>query len=167
MTSTRCRRWRRWGFVASGLLSLSIPCIAASAHRAHPLHTTISELTVNGATQSAEVVIRVFADDLQRAVGGSGAPGDSAVAAYLRRHVDARDLHGRAATWTWCGQRRTNDLVWACLRTPVSDAMLGTALRVDIACALYDDQVNIVRLVSPRGRRTLLFTCRDATQRLP
>ena len=167
MTITRCGRWRRRGLVASAILCLAVPCIAASARRAHPLHTTISELTVNGTTGSAELVIRIFADDLHRAVGGRAAPGDSAVAAYLRRHVDARDPRGRAVTWAWCGQRRTNELVWACLRAPAPDRMLGTALRIDVACALYDDQVNIVRLVSPRGRRTLLFTCRDASQRMP
>jgi hypothetical protein len=147
--------------------TLASLCLTVRDGSAHPLHTTIAELTVRSDTRMAEVVVRVFADDLRRAVGGTGAPGDSAVAAYLGRHFVARDARGRSIAWAWCGQRRTDDLVWACLRAPVSDAMLGAELRVDVACALYDDQVNIVRLVSPRGRRTLLFTCGDRTQRLP
>lgn len=164
--ATTRRRWRP-GAIALALSTLAVPTVAARRSEAHPLHTTLAELTVRGDQRAAEVVVRVFADDLQRGVGGRTAPDESAAAGYVGRHFAARDPRGRPIAWTSCGQRRTDDLVWICLRAPVTDAMAGTELRVDIGCAIYDDQVNVVRVVSPRGRRTLLFTCRERTQRLP
>lgn len=156
--------------IALVLAALALPAVAVrqgEAHVVHPLHTTLAELTVRADQRMAEVVVRVFADDLQRGVGGRTTPADAAAAAYLARHFAARDGRGQPVSWTSCGQRRTDDLVWICLRAAVTDAMAGAELRVDVGCALYTDQVNIVRVVSPRGRRTLLFTCREPTQRLP
>lgn len=151
-------------FVAS---SLGAPSAGAAREGAHPLHTSITELTVQANARVAEVSVRLFADDLQRAVGARTAPGDAALAAYVGRHFVLLDARGRPVPWRWCGQRRADDLVWLCLRAPAPDALAGAALRVDLACAVYADQVNIVRLVTPRGRRTLLFTCQDTAQRLP
>ena len=149
------------------MMALAATSIAARRRDAHPLHTTLAELTVRSDQRTAEVVVRVFADDLQRGVGGRTAPDEAAAVRYVVRHFAARQGHGQPVAWTSCGQRRTDDLVWICLRAPVTNAMAGAELRVDIGCALYDDQVNVVRLVSPRARRTLLFTCGERTQRLP
>lgn len=167
MRATTARRRCRTGLAALAVAALVVTSVAARRGDAHPLHTTLSELTVRSEQRTAEVVVRVFADDLQRGVGSRTAPDETAAARYLGRHFAARDRRGQAIAWTSCGQRRTDDLVWICLRAPVTDAMAGSELRVDIGCAIYDDQVNVVRVVSPRGKKTLLFTCSERTQRLP
>ena len=96
---------------------------------AHPLHTTITELTEQRAAGTVRAVVRAFADDFGTAVsrqargrrGGASAADDAALA-YASARFGLVGGDGRALVLRSCGVRRTSDLVWICLEASAEDA---------------------------------------------
>jgi len=141
---------------------------------AHPLHTTLTELTYVGATSTAQVSLRVFADDFGAAAGRRAgvqpaidhSVPDSVALAYVRKTLTILDGEGRSLALAWCGRRRTGDLVWICLRAAAPGGLTGARVHARMLFELYDDQVNIVQVAGGTRRQTLLFTKGDGPKGL-
>ncbi len=163
---------RRW-VVCAGVVMLGLGALAASA-TAHPLHTTLTELTTlpDG---SLQIVTRVFLDDFSAAVtrrtptAGTPIPmpPDSAAARYLAETVLLTDGAGRRVPLVVTAMRRTEDLVWITLRAPGARPSPGTHLTMRVLFDRWDDQVNIVQCAIGARRQTLLFTKRDGSAAKP
>src|SRR2546425_4408401 len=95
---------------------------------AHPLHTTLTQLTYRDADRSVEVMVRGFADDFRAALGEDVT--DSAASAYVRSGVTIADRTGRPLPAAWCGLKRTGDVLWLCLRARAPLGPRGLRLRV-------------------------------------
>lgn len=142
---------------------------------AHPLHTTISELTFDPASKAMRLSIRVFNEDLAAAIakrsGASiqpkGAVADSAALSYVRKTISLVDQSGRALILTSCGSRPLNDLLVLCITTTATTGPSTLRLRQGMLVELYDDQVNVVQTRYGGRRRSLLFTRSSAAQGLP
>src|SRR5215204_961358 len=90
----------RCAIVAAGFIG----ALGVSARRAysHPLHTTLSELSI-AADGSVQIVLRAFVDDLSAAALGRAGPRsapvatppDSATVRYLARTLAVTDTGGR------------------------------------------------------------------------
>jgi hypothetical protein len=159
----------------TALAAVAIVALVVTATRAysHPLHTTMSELSLasDGRTQ---IVLRAFVDDFSAAVTGRGAgnapriatPADSQIARYVSGSVILSDPAGRRITLTLAGVKRSGDLVWVTLHsaTPVAP---NARLTNTVLFERYDDQVNIVQTSIAGRRRTLLFTRRDGAAAKP
>jgi len=156
----------RRAVVAAGFLG----ALGATARRAysHPLHTTLSELSI-AADGSVQIVLRAFVDDLSAAALGRAGPQpapvatppDSATARYLARTLAVIDAAGHRVTLGLAGVRRSGDLLWVTLRTPPAPGRVGVRLTNRVLFDRYDDQVNVVQTSVAGRRRTLLFTKRD------
>lgn len=133
----------------------------------HPLHTTLTQLAYRDADRTVEATVRVFADDFRAALGRGRDVTDSAAAAYLRSTFTLADPAGRPLAITWCGLRRTSDLLWLCLRAPVAQGLSGLRVRVALLFDRYADQINIVQASYAGRRAALLFTGGDAAKTLP
>ena len=163
MTGARAARFAL--MVAAALALFSPPRPLA----AHPLHTTITELTEDRARGTVRAVIRVFADDFGTIVArrSRGAPlSDATAFAYVSSTFSFTDRAGRILSVQSCGMRRTSDLVWVCVeaRSPAGLALLS--VRNAVMCDLFDDQVNVVQGTIGGSRRSLLFTRGDRAKRL-
>jgi hypothetical protein len=140
---------------------------AATAY-SHPLHTTLTEVSVAPDGQ-LQIVLRAFVDDFSAAVTGRpgpmsppiAIPTDSAIARYLAGVVSVSDAGGRRVGLAVVSARRSGDLLWITLRAPVAPAAVGVRLTNRVLFERYDDQVNIVQTSIAGRRRTLLFTKRD------
>jgi hypothetical protein len=156
----------RRAIVAAGFIA----ALGVSARRAysHPLHTTLSELSI-AADGSVQIVLRAFVDDLSAAALGRAGPQpapvatppDSATARYLGGTLAVIDAAGRRVALSLAGVRRTGDLLWVTLRTPTSPGRGDVRLTNRVLFERYDDQVNVVQTSVAGRRRTLLFTKRD------
>lgn len=142
---------------------------------AHPLHTTMTELTEDRARGIVRATIRVFADDFGTAVtrsvrGRAIAPGaewDAAAIAYTARAFAMIDAAGRPLALVSCGIRRTADLVWVCLEARTPRKLETLQVRNAVLCDLFDDQVNVVQGTLASGqRRSLLFVKGDGWKRV-
>lgn len=150
---------------------------AASARlaEAHPLHTTLSEITYDPPGRAIRMSVRVFVDDFSSAVlhGRAAAPGapivvppDTAMVRYLASRIALLDRTGRVITLRWCGARRSGDLLFICLRAPAARAPANARLRNAILTELFADQVNIVQAALGGARQTVLFTPGDGAKPL-
>ena len=130
---------------------------------AHPLHTTVTQLAWRPADRTVELTIRSFAEDFQAVAGGT----DSTMAVYLRSAVTVADRVGKALPLTWCGVRRTGDLLWLCVRAPAPQGPSGLQLHVRLLFERFRDQINIIQAQYEGRRESMLFAPGDAPRRLP
>jgi hypothetical protein len=143
--------------------------VAPGALAAHPLHSTITEITQDRAKGVVRATIRVFADDFGTAVGRSakgratpaGPDWDAAVAAYLATSFGLQDAQGRSVSVRSCGVKRIADLLWLCVEGATTQPLETLRVRNAILCDLFDDQVNVVQGTTTTGRRSLLFVRGD------
>ena len=155
---------------ALGVAICAALSLDASSGRAHPLHTTLVQLTYDERAHTMEGSIRVFAGDFAAAVAkhaGAKTPEDDRVAdaaafAYVNSTFRFADASGRALPITWCGSKRANDLLWLCVR--VASAPSALKLSDQMLCELFDDQINIVQTVSGEKHASMLFTKGDGAK---
>jgi hypothetical protein len=152
-----------------------IACVSSSTLGAgssawnHPLHTTLTEVTLDAADGTTRVTIRAFADDFSAAAArhahtpppADGRVSDAVAAAYVLAAVRVTDPSAQPAPLTWGGMRRTGNLLWITMRIPSLRSLDGVKLGCAILFELYADQVNIVQAAAAGRRRTLLFTPGD------
>lgn len=149
--------WRSWRIVCRAVLAAAVALpLARGTANAHPLHTTMTEITAGPAPGALHIVIRVFADDFQRA----SAPVGGDVMAYLRRTFVLRS-GARVLSLRPCGTRRSGELLWICVDASAPSANSPIELRDALLCELYDDQVNLVRSLVGTVPRSILFTRGD------
>lgn len=160
---------RHWARRTVAVLGLALAgAILARPAPAHPLHTTITELTYQPAGREVRVVMRVFADDLgaavARASGGQNTP--AAVARYVQRGFALTGPDGRRIPLQWQGMQRQEDLVWIRLQGRAPAGLAGGSVVNTVLQELFSDQVNVVKVQLPKQERTLLFTRGAAPKRL-
>ena len=136
---------------------------------AHPLHTTITDLTLDARTRKVQAVIRIFADDFEAAVAGprKGTTDDRSKAAYVARQFVVRGADGKPIALRWRGSKLTDDLLWIQLEGEAPRGLRGATVMNAMASELFGDQVNIVKARYGTQQRTLLFTRGARPKRLP
>ena len=155
--------------IRRAILALALAVAVPGVARAHPLHSTITELTEDRAHGTVRGTIRVFADDFGTAVthsvhGRTLAPGaqwDAAALAYVASVFGFTDASGRPLVVHSCGTRRTLDLLWICVEASSPGGLAPLKVRNAILCDLFDDQVNVVQGTAAGSRRSVLFTKGD------
>lgn len=157
----------------AGAVALTLSMAAPLA--AHPLRTTITELTEDRGRGVARATIRVFADDFATAVKrvarnaalpSSGPAWDAASLRYASFAFTFADKSGRALSARSCGVRRTADLLWLCLEVDAVNGLSALTVRNTMLCDLFEDQVNVVQGTIGGARRSLLFTRGDRVKPL-
>ncbi len=149
--------------VSSGILS--------APASAHPLHTSLTEISYDARVRAYVVSIRVFADDFGATVAmrtgapalAGGVPADAAVARYVASSLRFADGAGRPLAPSWCGMRRAAEALFVCVRV-AAPAGGGLRLRNALLVDRFADQVNIVRATVAGAVRTVLFTAGDGVK---
>jgi hypothetical protein len=140
---------------------------------AHPLHTTLAELTYDAAARTFSVSLRVFADDFSAAVnaasgkrGAASPPDDSAMFRYVRERFAILSPQGASAPLSWCGARRVAETLLLCVRAASPWPITGARVKNALLTEVFSDQVNMVQSSHGGKRRLLLFTSRDGPKSL-
>jgi hypothetical protein len=147
---------------------------------AHPLHTSLAELTYDAAAREIRLSIRVFVDDLikasaayarQRSAGvgtlSKPASTESPILAYARFAFVVADRAGKRLSLASCGGKRVGDLMWLCFHSSAPLGPAGFQIADRILFDLYSDQINIVQAAYGGQKPSLLFTRGDGFKRLP
>jgi hypothetical protein len=160
----------------AGIAALAVAIVlgAPKAVDAHPLHTTLTEVTVDATAHTVRAVVRVFADDFGTALARhvhaatppAGRAWDDAAASYLAAALSIADRANRPIALHSCGTRRSADLLWICLEGTTPESVRELRGRNSILCDLFDDQVNIVQAVAGTDKHSVLFTHGDGLKRL-
>jgi hypothetical protein len=135
----------------------------------HPMHTAVAEITHVAGRSSADISIRVFADDFGTVVTGEPgtAAADSAMSRYVRGRFALADPAGHPMALEWAGARREGDVIRINLAVPAAGGLKGARVRIALLCERFDDQINIVRATYESRSTTLLFTPGDPEKVLP
>jgi len=142
--------------------------VGARPALAHPLHTSLAEMTQK-ANGEFTISLRVFADDFLRHSGapepatGGGRP-DARIVDYLRRTFVVIDRNGRGLPLKWCGSSRVSDLLVICLSGRISGGLRGARVRYSVLTDLFPDQINVLQIATGSGRQNLLFTPGETTR---
>ena len=172
MVTQRLRRRGAAIGIALSLCLIAIPSVPRAA-QAHPLHTTLVQMTFDEHSHVLTATIRIFAGDFAAAVakrGGTRAPDDDRVTdeaafGYVSGTFRLTDAAGHPVPLQWCGSRRVGDLLWLCVRAPAGAAPSTIALSDQMLCELFDDQINIVQAVMGDRHSSALFTKGDGAKR--
>jgi len=155
-------------------LWIKLLALALVGGRAHPMHTTVTEVVQEDAGGRASIQVRVYVDDLQTAVplpggveGADSAAADSAMARYLRGTFALADRTGRPVRLAWAGAERTGDVILLRLRGEVPGGLAGARVTSLVLCEHFEDQVNVVRAEYAGRTTTLLFTRGETAKVLP
>ncbi|MEO7520337.1 MAG: DUF6702 family protein [Gemmatimonas sp.] len=160
---------------AQAMVGAMAVALTSQVALAHPLHTTLAELSYDAAARVFNLSLRVFADDFSAAVSASGgkrtggaaaAPSDTAMFRYVRERFAVLSATGQAAPLQWCGVRRAGDVLFLCLRGANEFPMRGAKVRSSLLSEVFRDQVNMVQATTGGKRRMLLFTNRDGAKAL-
>jgi len=131
---------------------------------AHPMHTSVTEVTQDASTRSVVVTLRVFADDFGSAAPDRVGPGAEA---YVRAHFELTGPKGALVALRWEGATLSGDVVQIRLRADLPGGLRGTRVRTTLLCERFPDQVNIVRATYGGRTTSLLFTRGDQAKALP
>jgi len=156
-------RLTRWGYLGSVVLSV----LLAGRLAAHPIHSTLTEVTYDPKAGRVEVVLRVFADDFGTAVARAHAGQTTPMARYIGSKLQIQDRRGQAIPLRWVDARRTEEVIWIRMQGAAPAGLRGATIRNELVFDLFDDQVNILKARYRGGQQTLLFTRAARVKRLP
>jgi hypothetical protein len=152
------------GFLFS--LSLYLFCPAA----AHKFHVSFTQIEFNVAEKTAEITIRVFADDLENALSqrsGKSVKLDhkdapALIASYLRETVELKGRNGQVKKLTWIGMEPKADVVMLYVEAKMPEGLSGAQLRQRVFFELFEDQVNQVLLKASDHKASVEFKRGDS-----
>lgn len=170
-----------------GLAAIALACLGNSYFTStarsgslspHKIHVTVSQLEYDPKAQSVEIVMRVFADDLENALSQmikrqikldpDSARKDKVVGqnvlAYLRNTFELKSKAGRTVKLGWVGLEWQTDMFWLYFegKLPANSGTLeGTQIRNKVFCDLYEDQVNIVNTKIQSKQIGFMFDPKD------
>jgi len=141
----------------------------------HKFHVSVTQIEYNQKEQSAEITIRVFADDLETAlsqhakrpikIDPAKANKDKqlgeTVIAYLRDRFQLKTLAGRPVKLGWVGLEWQADMFWLYVEGKLPNGLEGAQLRNKVFQELFEDQVNIVNSKIDGKQIGLMFDPKD------
>ncbi|MEO5589125.1 MAG: DUF6702 family protein [Gemmatimonadaceae bacterium] len=157
---------------AALFVTLSMPAI--SSHQvasAHPLHTSLAELSFDRQSRTLEVSLRVFVDDFTAASvvwhqTSTLKTTASPLVGYARSVFTVREANGTAVDLASCGGKRVGDLMWLCFRGHLTGEPAGLSVASQVLFGKYKDQINVVQADFDGRKSNLLFTPGDRTKKL-
>jgi hypothetical protein len=148
-------------------------------HYSHKIHVSVMNLEFDRPKQTVEIVIRVFTDDLENALGrrakqamkidlataGKDRQFIEQVMAYLRGGFELKNKAGRPVALSWNGVEGQPDgqadMIWIFVKGRMPGGLEGAQMRDKIFCELFDDQVNIVNAKHQGKQIGLMFEPKD------
>lgn len=152
--------------ICASLWLCSFSYIAA----AHKFYVSITQIEYNQQEKSAEIIIRIFADDLESALGkrtgrsvkiGQATDFDQLALGYLRDTFELKNGSGRIVRFNWVGKEVQTDMVWIYIEAKMPEGLIGAQLRNRILFDVFSDQVNIVNTKYNGKQVGLMYQQRD------
>lgn len=133
----------------------------------HDYHVSVTQMQYNASSRSFEVSIRIFTDDLEKALSQSHSKqrfvikdndqNDRFVEEYIRKSFVLTDSQKRNAPIKYVGKEQEADATWVYLEIPFQGALNGCKLLNVTLMEVFDDQVNMTNVKFQSEKRTFLF----------
>ncbi|MBK0401982.1 hypothetical protein I5M27_03235 [Adhaeribacter sp. BT258] len=148
---------------------LLLVCLLAIFQKAeaHPYHVSIAEVKYNAKTQSLEIALKIFTDDLEKTLSDlvrkpvlltSDAAVQKLLETYFQKNFNVALSHNQVEVPRLLGFEKQDDAHWFYLDIPVKASQLVTAkLRNQVLIQTFPDQTNLTNLEINGQKRTLIF----------
>jgi hypothetical protein len=134
------------------LLALAMTTSLASAPP-HPIHSSVTSLTVDARTAVVAIDVRVYTDDLEQALGADWLP---RIAGYVSHSIVLRAADGQRLPLGSCGVTIVEGMARICMRGGLRSTT-GLRLGVTLLTERFADQVNVVKTEVAGRSQTMLF----------
>jgi hypothetical protein len=123
-------------------------------------------MVYNSKEQLFELSIRVFTDDLEKALTtASGASvhlsnakkDDPLLEKYVRAHVAYMTPQRQPKPLNYVGHEEEADANWIYMEMPYTEPFRGGVMKQNILIDLFDDQVNMVNVTYQGRKKTFVF----------
>jgi len=127
----------------------------------HPIHSSAAVLELAPGARTAQLQVRVFADDFP--------PGTDRQAAvlYLQKRFILTDREGSPMPLSLLGTRTDGVVLILTLTAPAPRGLAGARIWHGVLAERFADQVNIVQARYAGRSASLLFTAEDGPKTLP
>lgn len=155
-------------YVFLPLLLLAAGGLLMSFQR-HDFHTSLTQMQFEAKSQTVEISIRMFTDDLETALtrenGGKpvqfGGPTklDQLLEKYVRKHFVMADSQRKTRAYSYVGYEQEADAHWVYIEMPAAgaDTFKNVVIKQDILMDLFSDQVNLVNIQYNQQKKTVVF----------
>ncbi len=145
----------------------------------HDFHTSLTEINYNPASGSLEITIRVFTDDFENALiklsgnkkisinSTAKDHNDPLIEQYINRHFALISPQKETRKGTYLGRETEGDATWLYYEIPNSRNTKGYTLMNDIMQELFDDQTNLVNIIYPKEKKTIIYNSKVKTAVFP
>ncbi|MCF0072349.1 hypothetical protein LZD49_17845 [Dyadobacter sp. CY261] len=133
----------------------------------HDYHVSVTQMQYNSSSRSFEVSIRIFTDDLEKALSQSHSKerfvvkdndqNDRFVEDYIRKSFVLTDSQKKNAIIKYIGKEQEADATWIYLEIPFQGALNGCRLLNVTLMEVFDDQVNMTNVKFQSEKKTFLF----------
>jgi len=133
----------------------------------HEYHVSVTQMQFNPALKSFEVSIRIFIDDLERALSENNGnkrfviknddQNDKLVEQYIRKSFALTDGQKKPVVIKYIGKEQEEDATWVYLEIPFQGTLDGCKLQNSTLMDTFDDQVNMTNVKYATEKRTFLF----------
>ena len=150
--------------------AIAVACLLPAQRAfAHPLHTTLTEMTEDRAHGTVRATVRVFADDFgtslnrfaRTTAAAMSAPWNAAAFAYASSVLQISAKQGAAMSLRSCGVTRSADVLWICVEATAPAGLASVMFRNTMLCDQFADQVNVVQATYAGSRHSVMFTRGD------
>ncbi|MEZ4904266.1 MAG: DUF6702 family protein [Spirosomataceae bacterium] len=141
--------------------------------RLHDFHTSITRMDYNAKEKTFELSIRVFTDDLEKALakdnGGqqfvvvNNDKNDAVVEKYIRKHFALLTAQKQKQPYSYIGKEQEADATWIYVEIPAQGPVAGFSLQNTIMLDLFDDQVNLVNFNYQGQKKSYIFKKEEGT----
>jgi hypothetical protein len=157
------------------LIALLLSLTSLSTY-AHDYHASITDVKYNPRTQSLEVAVKVFTDDLEEALSKRNKSkvtydGSSKVqkylSEYLQHSLSFETVKGKPLKQNFIGSEEELDAVWVYLEVPVNAATLSELhVKNAVLTELFSDQMNIVNVTYKGKVNSVLLQKSNTAKRI-
>jgi hypothetical protein len=134
----------------------------------HDFHTSLAEITYNRENKSLEVSVRVFSDDLEKALThlNKGKPvkmeePDAMVnpllELYMRKNFALVSPSKEVQKMKFYGKEKEAEATWIFIEVLDCENIKNFIFYNSLMQELFDDQTNLANIIYPTGKKTLVF----------
>jgi len=160
--------------ITKKILFLNLLFIGIGSAYSHPFYVSICQVDLNQETQSLEISLKIFADDLILGLENAGASklylgenkehknADNYIFDYLKSSLKF-SVNNKVAKYSFIGKELESDVVWIYLE--ITD--IKTLNRIEVECKLLtevlENQSNIIQINNGKKVKSMLLNKRKQT----
>jgi hypothetical protein len=125
----------------------------------------------NAKEKSFEISLRVFTDDLEKALSANNQNkkfivdnndrNDAFIEAYVKKHFVVTNSKNQKPAINYIGKEKEGDATWIYLEMPVNEGISGSKIQNNVLIDMFEDQTNIVNIFVQNQKKSYLFTVKN------